>query len=780
MYGENGIQYEFFEERKIRGMKLKHSLYLMIFLCSFVPVCIWLGFSVYDTENRMEEIVSNNIEAIAGSQIMSIQNFCEGRKDSMETIARLEVVRDAILGYDANVHDEKLDAFLLDNKLHKSYVASLSVVDKDFHVIGSSEQYEIFGVSDFKYSNPAYHTGDFVIGNIYDRETDDGLKRIIPAYTGVYYEGELIGYLIEEIECDYFDRLRLNTDFLEEGTLYLLDGEMQLITAGTSDEEESRKQMITSSEERADYERAWNEFDHENNSSGIIHYSYDGDKYMTYFSDVMYTDWNIRITENMSAQWESNRSIYFMLFLEGSLMLAMLVVVQVFMTKKLVAPVNRITRTLKEIQEKDDYSIRTDVKRKDEVGVIAEGIDELLDFIEKEELEEKRKQREFAEEAMHRAEASNRAKSTFLFNASHDIRTPMNAIWGFTHIIEENANDSEKVLDAAGKIKKSTDVLMGLLNNVLELSQIESGKDEPECKVVNLQELSEKVYLMFAKEMNDFHLHFEVDNRIKDNLVWADELKITRILMNMLSNAKKFTPKKGHIVLGIKQETEESGYATYRFFVKDNGIGMSPEFRKKAFEQFEMERSSTVSGVVGNGLGLAIIKKLTEQMDGSCELESKQNVGTTIAAVFKFRIAASEIKVEKQTEETFPLAGKRVLLVEDNEFNREIARYMLENVGIIVEESEDGSTAVECLKHAAPGEFDFVLMDIQMPIMDGYEATKAIRAFANKELAEIPIIAMTANAFKEDRDKCLLVGMNEHIGKPVDEEKLFKVLKQFI
>ncbi len=760
-------------------MKLRHSIYMMIFLCSFVPVAIWLAFSVYDNEKRMESVVSENIEAITGSQAMSIHNFCEGRKESMETLARMDTVQDALLHSDKKVRNERLEQLLRDNQEQKSYMASISLLDSEFHVLGSSEEYEVYEISDFKYVDPKYHSGQFIMGDAHDRVTNAGEKRLIPAYIGVFYEGELIGYLVQEIECTYFDRLRLQTDFLEDGTLYLLDGKKTLITAGTSEEEESRKETVSSVEERESYQKAWDAFDHDTYSSGKIHYEYQGQKYMTYFSGIEYTDWSLRITENMSAQWKANRSIYLLIALEGIVFVAILFAVQLMVAKRLAAPFHKILDTFKEIQTNHDYSLRTRVNRKDEVGEISEGIDELLDYIEKEELEEKRKHREFAEEARLRAEASNRAKSVFLFNASHDIRTPMNAIHGFTHMIEQNPDDAEVVKDAIGKIKKSNDVLMTLLNNVLELSRIESGKDEVELTALNFNSLTDKLSLMFAQEMEEAGVTFRVENKLDDDTVMADELKCTRILMNMLSNARKFTPAGGTVVFGVQQIAMVSEQrATYRLYVKDTGIGMSEEFQQRAFEQFEMERSSTKSGVVGNGLGLAIIKKLAEQMNGRYYLSSVQGKGTEISVELTLGFGENVAEQKEEPQKEVDFSGKRVLLVEDNEFNREIARFILEDAGIVVEEAEDGSVAVEKIKKAEPGAFDFVLMDIQMPIMDGYTATKEIRSMENPEIANIPIIAMTANAFKEDREKCLAAGMNEHIAKPVDIGKLYRTLQE--
>ncbi len=758
-------------------MKLKHSIYLMVFLCSFIPICIWMIFTVYDSQKRTEKIISENIEAIAGSQAMSIQNFCEGRKESMETISRIDLIVNSVLNFDTDGHSEDLDAFLANNEKFKTYVASLSVVDDEFNVVGSSEQYDNYGVSDFKYSDVKYHSGQFAMGNAYDRMTDKGMKRIIPSYIGIFHNDELIGYLIQEIDCEYFNRLRIHTDFLEDGTLYLLDGNNQLITAGTALESESRKDKVTTLEERQSYQEAWDAFDHESYSQGIINYSCYGQRYMTYFCGIENTEWSLRITENMSAQWQSKNSVYLVLLLEGMVAFVLVCLVQYIITKKLVAPLNRIVQTLKDVQSNHNYSLRTGVKRRDEVGVVADGIDELLEYIENEELEEKRKHREFAEEARKKAEASNLAKSTFLFNASHDIRTPMNAIKGFTQIIEDNPSDTEVVVSSVKKIKKSSDTLMALLNNVLELSKIESGNDVLDIKPVNLADLTETLYSMFAKEMADSGIEFSLQNDITDNVVMADELNCTRILMNMLSNARKFTPEGGRVTFGVKQQkSAETGCADYYLYVKDTGIGIGKEFQERAFEQFEMERTSTISGVDGSGLGLAIIKKLVQQMGGECSLISEQGKGTEIGAHLTFKLTEMVLTEQDEKVSTDLLVGKRALVVEDNELNREIARYLLEEAQIVVDEAEDGAVALEKLSNAEAGYYDFVLMDIQMPNMDGYEATRAIRAMDNPAYANIPIIAMTANAFKEDVDKCLSIGMNAHVAKPVEAEKVFAVL----
>ncbi len=383
------------------------------------------------------------------------------------------------------------------------------------------------------------------------------------------------------------------------------------------------------------------------------------------------------------------------------------------------------------------------------------------------------------EHAKQAAEESSRAKSTFLFNISHDIRTPMNAIKGFSRIIEENAADPQLVLKTIGKIQKASDSLMMLINDVLDISRIERGKEELNLKPENLYELGKNLYEMFAADMQAAGIRFEMTGDCWEEYVYCDHLKLTRIMMNIISNAMKFTPAGGTITVGSTRLSKDDKTCTYCLFVRDTGIGMSPEFVKRAFEQFERERTSTESGVSGSGLGLSIVKMLVDLMGGTVDIHSELGKGTQISATLTFRRAESEqTSGTAKTPVKLDMTGKRVLLVEDNTFNREIAKYILEGMHFAVEEAENGAVCIEKLESAQPGWYDLILMDIQMPIMDGYTATQEIRNMEDKRLAEIPIVAMTANAFEEDRRKSLETGMNGHIGKPIDTNDLVQMLSE--
>ncbi len=379
------------------------------------------------------------------------------------------------------------------------------------------------------------------------------------------------------------------------------------------------------------------------------------------------------------------------------------------------------------------------------------------------------------------AEESSMAKSTFLFNASHDIRTPMNAIQGFARIIESNADNKEIVLEMIRKISKSSSTLMTLLNDVLELSRIEHGKDKLNLAPVNLYDQGKNLHEMFASEMEAAGITFLTEVDFVHNYVFCDTVKLARIGMNFLSNAKKFTPKGGTVLFGAKEISSDDECATYRFYVRDTGIGMSEEFLSKAFGQFERERTSTESGIAGSGLGLSITKKLVDLMGGECEIKSELGKGTEISAILTFKIVdENEIINNRAVPDNVDMTGKRVLLVEDNEFNREIAKYILEGMKFAVDEAENGIECVDMLIKSDAGYYDLILMDIQMPVMDGYKAAEEIRNIEDKEKASVPIIAMTANAFDEDKKKCFEVGMNGHIGKPIESGMLVKVISEIL
>ncbi len=421
-------------------------------------------------------------------------------------------------------------------------------------------------------------------------------------------------------------------------------------------------------------------------------------------------------------------------------------------------------------------------------GIRIEGthqnVTELLHYDEEQrKREEKQRQDELARV---RAEASDKAKTEFLFNMSHDIRTPMNAILGYTDIAMNHIGETERVRDSLGKIKTSGGHLLKLINDILEMSRIEAGKLEIVKAPLNILEAADGVANMSQAlaDKNDIRFQKIVGN-LENPYIYADELHTNQILINIISNAIKYTNPGGKVVYTIEQLGPASeGIARYRFTVSDNGIGMSDEFQKHIFESFSREQTSTVSKLEGTGLGLAIVKKIVDKIGGTIAVRSKLGEGSVFVVEIPFEVLDDEaVKAfttsqgtQASIAELASFDGMRALLVEDNELNREIATEILEETGLVLEIAEDGAIAVEKVSEKGTGYYDFILMDIQMPVMDGYEATARIRRLPGG--SELPIIALSANAFKEDIDKSLASGMSAHVSKPIDIKELLDVMRK--
>ena len=396
-----------------------------------------------------------------------------------------------------------------------------------------------------------------------------------------------------------------------------------------------------------------------------------------------------------------------------------------------------------------------------------------------------RKKHEAFEREKIRAMESDLARSQFLFNMSHDIRTPMNAIIGYTELALKEP-DTEKLHEYLVKIERSNQQLLTLINDILEMSRIESGNVELEYAPCDLIRIFESINELFDEQMkqkqHDFAVH---SSQVKNRFVWCDEKNLTRVIANLLSNAHKFTPEGGSIAVSISEFGNDDGYGTYEIRVLDNGIGMSKEFADKMFTPFERERTSTASGVEGTGLGLPISKSIIDLMGGTIDVHTSAGSGTEIVLLLKFRLADKSELTQKEpmsekTVKAVDFSAKRLLLVEDNMVNMEIAKMILTQAGFTVETAENGQVGLDMVKASADGYYDAILMDIQMPVMDGYTAARSIRALENKSQANIPILAMTANAFKEDEEKAMEAGMQAHIAKPINVEKLLGTLAEVL
>lgn len=389
--------------------------------------------------------------------------------------------------------------------------------------------------------------------------------------------------------------------------------------------------------------------------------------------------------------------------------------------------------------------------------------------------EQKHKQQ--LEAALAKANVANEAKTRFLFSMSHDIRTPMNAILGFTDIARDS-KDMGQIQDCLGKISLAGNLLLKLINEVLNISRIESGTLQPVLEKVDLQHFARELEMLFKQSMEDKKLSFSVSCAVKNRFVEADSQHMQTICVNLIANAQKFTPAGGKVAMCIEQLETQAEQAVYRIQVSDTGIGMSEEFQKVQYQLFERERTTTVTHTEGTGLGLAIVKRLVDMLEGRIECESQVGKGTTYSLYFTLKllpdVAVNDNPADKQLAEQ-ALAGKEVLLVEDNELNMEIAQIVLAKAGIVVDTAENGKEAVA---KASAKRYDVILMDIQMPVMNGYEATRAIRQLENKELAQVPIIAMTANAFQEDKEKALNEGMDGHVAKPLNVKVVMQAMQE--
>lgn len=385
------------------------------------------------------------------------------------------------------------------------------------------------------------------------------------------------------------------------------------------------------------------------------------------------------------------------------------------------------------------------------------------------------------------AEHANRAKTAFLNNMSHDIRTPMNAVIGFTALATTHIDNKELVLDYLKKIHTSGEHLLSLINDVLDMSRIESGSVQIEYTTVHLPDILQDLRTIidgsvYSKKQK---LHIDIQNVCHEDII-TDKLRLMQVLLNIIGNAIKFTPMGGMICVCVsEQPCKKDGYATVVFRVKDNGIGMSPEFQEHVFDSFAREHTVTENGIGGTGLGMAITKNIVDMMGGTIRVESEVGKGTEFTVMLACEISElnpeqkEAIKNEKQEnrmESRRSYEGKKILLVEDNELNREIATAIMQEIGLDVDIAEDGTDAVNIMSSAEGRSYDLIFMDIQMPKMDGYTATREIRTLKDPKCANIPIVAMTANAFEEDREKAIRAGMNGHIEKPISTEVILEKL----
>lgn len=434
----------------------------------------------------------------------------------------------------------------------------------------------------------------------------------------------------------------------------------------------------------------------------------------------------------------------------------------------------------------------TTIERNDEGEVVSFVLSFMLlsdDQVEKLELDAKiaeqndllEKQQVMLQKALSMAQSSDRAKTTFLSNMSHDIRTPMNAIVGFTGLAMAHIDEKEVVLDYLRKLGQSSNHLLSLINDVLDMSRIESGKMVLSEKDEDLVEIVNALRDIVQADVDAKKLVFDVKMNVSDSGIVCDRLRLNQVLLNVLSNAVKYTHDGGSILLQVdEKKSKRLGAAQFEFRIRDNGMGMNAEFLKMIYEPFTRANSSTVCGIQGTGLGMSITKNIVEMMGGNIEIFSEENKGTEVVLNLDFKLHNRDCAELEMPVKGFSFKGKKVLLVEDNEMNRQIASDILVDNGFEVFTAENGKQAVDLMKDSKPGQYDLILMDVQMPIMDGFAATRAIRVLPAGYQSRIPIVAMTANAFEEDRKAALDAGMDEHISKPIDIDKMKYILSKFL
>ena len=382
------------------------------------------------------------------------------------------------------------------------------------------------------------------------------------------------------------------------------------------------------------------------------------------------------------------------------------------------------------------------------------------------------------------AKKASEAKTRFLFNMSHDIRTPMNAIIGFSDLLEKNLKNEEKVREYLKKIKSSGNFLMTIINQVLEMARIESGTAILKTEAANLSELFYSVNTVLESDIQMKGIHCSIDTNVQHKYAVCDKTKLQEIYLNIMSNAIKYTPDGHAIHVTINETAFDDKKARYVFVCKDTGIGMNPEYLPHIFDEFSREHTTTENKVSGTGLGLSIVKSFVELMNGKIHVESELGKGTKFTVEIPLELASEEDVCKKELPEqafrTDKNIGKRILLAEDNELNAEIAMELLKEEGFLIDWVKDGQECFDKLEESDDGYYDLILMDIQMPILNGYDATAKIRQMENSKKATTPIVAMTANSFDEDIEMTKKAGMNGFIAKPLDSEKMFTILKQNI
>ncbi len=453
--------------------------------------------------------------------------------------------------------------------------------------------------------------------------------------------------------------------------------------------------------------------------------------------------------------------------------------------RKLTGPMQQLTDAVA-LMENGQYDVELPEGRDDEIGILIQGTKLLAETLKKQKAFNETtiaERNRMLEEAIVTAEDANRAKTAFLSNMSHDIRTPMNAILGLSEMAKKHTDEQDKVVFYLDQIGVAGKQLLSLINNVLEISRIESGKVDMQEEITDTDEVYESLLTIFNNQAKSKNLSLIFNNDFQCRWLYMDRTHMEEIAVNLVSNAMKYTPDGGQINIHFETlPTDDEEYVIGRMTVKDNGIGMSEAFQKKLFQSFEREKDTEVEKIQGSGLGLTIVKNLLDLMGGTITVNSVKDLGTSIVVDVPHRIAyVPALDAEEEPEEERrEYCGKRVLLAEDNDVNAMIVEELMTDHGFVVDRAHDGQECLQMLERAKDTDYELILMDIRMPVMDGYEAAKAIRRMEDPVKAQLPIVAMTANAFSEDKAAAMEAGMNAHISKPLESRSTMAVLNHIL
>jgi len=740
---------------------IQKNLSILILLIIFlIPIYIISGLSIKLNQTAVNELIINNLESICSIQKQGIAEFSKLTKESLDRFSYnydvIELLEKSINPerYNSEKDKARINELIEEQnialkyiKRHNNAVATLYILNTNFKTILSTEDYEYGSESVLKKMDSIFSSGDFRLGLTYTRSINDSKIKLISIFNGIYKNDKLIGYTIQETPVYYMEGLRTNPMLKNGGSIYLLDKENNIIMAGGDHPYIHHNEMNFNEKSSRSFYENWKSIKWSENTQGHFYTKDNKVPMLTCYSAVPTSDWKILVSVNVDLYMKSNMFIKRAIF--G---FAIFFSILSFIIAIIYYIVHKRNRKLIEAAHK-----------------------RIVDANDK------------MSEALKMAEDANRAKTAFLFNMSHDIRTPMNAIIGYTNMLEKQKDNPEKFHNYLKNIRSASKHLLGIINEVLEMSRIESGKLELNpVEPWSISEFTDNICALFEEDLKKKNLTLSTSIDIKDDYFYCDITKFQDIFINIISNSVKYTDVNGNIILAITQTHRDDGnceLASYKIEVIDNGIGISKDFLPHIFESFSREKTTTASKVFGTGLGMGITKRYVDLMNGKIYIDSEPGKGTATTVELTFK----KVKKEKEDIQTLEeenveerIRGKRILLVEDNNFNAEIAMEILKEFDVDVVRAENGQICIDKINQAPSDYYHLILMDIQMPVMDGYEATKQIRRMADPVKSEIPIIAITANVFSTDKQNAFDAGMNDFIGKPFKISTLEQTLAKWL